>query len=123
SKIDNMSHGIEADAMIKLEGFSLELGGYLMKLKSDDAGFGALVQAGLFVIPKHGEAAARFAIAPTTGDRKELEARGAFNWYFQGHRWKWSTDVGLIQQTGSDPMTMEKDDPDLQLRSMAQLTF
>jgi hypothetical protein len=118
----NLSHGLEADAMIKIEGFSLELGGFLMKLKSADATFGAMVQAGLMVVPKHGEIAARFGIVPTTGDRRQLEVRGAFNWYWEGHRWKWATDLGLIQQTGTDAMGV-KDDPDLQLRSMAQLTF
>jgi len=123
SKVDNMSHGLEVDAMIKIEGKSVELGAYLMKLKSADAQLGALVQAGMFVLPGRAEVAARFALAPTTGDRKEIEARGAFNWYWEGHRWKWASDLGLVVQTGSDPVTMAKDDPDLQLRSMAQLTF
>jgi hypothetical protein len=123
SKVDNMSHGLEADAMIKIEGFSVELGAYMMKLKSADAKLGALVQAGMFVLPRRAEVAARFAIASTTGDRNEIEARGAFNWYWEGHRWKWASDLGMTVQTGTDPVTMEKDDPDLQLRSMAQMTF
>lgn len=123
SKADNMSHGLEVDAMIKIDGFSLELGGYMMKLKSADAAYGALAQAGMFVIPRHAEVAARFAIAPATGDRKQIEVRGAFTWYWEGHQWKLSTDVGRIAQTGSDPVTMAKDDPDYQLRTMAQLVF
>ena len=118
-----MSHGLEADAMIRIEGLSVEVGAYLMKLKSADAGLGTLIQAGMFVLPRRGEVAARFAIAPTTGDRKEIEARGAFNWYWEGHRWKWATDLGMTVQTGTDPMTMASDKPDLQLRSMAQLSF
>ncbi len=119
----NMSHGLQADAMLKLSGFSLELGGYMMKLKSADATFGGMAQAGYFVLPKQAEVAARFATAPTTGDRKQLEVRGAFNWYWEGHRWKWATDIGMVKQTGSDPTTMAKGEPDYQLRSMAQLTF
>lgn len=123
SKADNLSHGFEVDAMVKAWGFSLELGGYLQKIKADDAGYGALVQAGMFVIPKHGEIAARFAIAPTTGDRDEIEARGAFNWYWQGHSWKWATDLGLLQETGNDPVTLESGDPEYQLRTTVQLVF
>jgi hypothetical protein len=123
STTENMSHGLEADAMVKVEGLSVEFGGYMMKLKSAGATYGALAQAGMFVIPKHAELAARFAIAPTTGDREQIEARGAFSWYWEGHRWKWATDIGLVKQTGSDPVTMATDDPDYQLRTMAQLTF
>ena len=123
SEAQNMSHGLEADAMVKIEGFSLELGGFAMKAKSADATFGAMAQAGMFVVPKHGEIAARFGIVPTTGDRRQIEVRGAFNWYWEGHRWKWATDFGFVQQTGRDPVTMATDDPVLLLRSMAQLTF
>jgi len=123
SKLDNMSHGLEADALIKISGFSLELEGFLMKLKSADATFGALAQAGMFVRPKQVELAAQVAVSPTTGDRKELELRGAVNWYWADHRWKLQTDVARLQQTGRDPTTMAKDDPDYQVRSMVQLTF
>jgi phosphate-selective porin OprO and OprP len=123
STSDNMSHGLTADAMIKISGFSLELGAYMMKLKSADAGYGALAQAGYFVVPKKAEVAARFSIVPTTGDRDQLEIRAAFNWFWEGHRYKWISDIGMVQQTGEDPVSMEKDDPDLLLRSMLQLTF
>jgi hypothetical protein len=119
----NLSHGIEADAMLKVSGFAVELGAYAMKLKSADLRLGALLQAGYFVMPKRAQIAARFAIAPTTGTRNQIEVRGAFNWYWQGHAWKISTDAGVLQQTGEDPTTMDTDEPDLQLRSMAQLTF
>lgn len=124
STTDNLSHGLEADAMLKIEGFSLELGGYAMKAKSAGVTYGAMAQAGLFVAPQHAEIAARLAVAPLTqtSDRDQIEVRGAFNWYWEGHRWKWATDVGLIKQTGRDA-AMVTDDPDLQLRSMAQLTF
>jgi hypothetical protein len=123
SKLDNMSHGLEADALIKISGFSLELEGFLMKLKSADATFGALAQAGMFVLPKQVELAAQVAVSPTTGDRKELELRGAVNWYWADHRWKLQTDIARLQQTGQDPTTMAKDDPDYQVRTMVQLTF
>jgi hypothetical protein len=123
SRADNLSHGVEVDALVKVEGFDLELGAYLMKLKSADARFAAFVQAGYFLAPKRAQLAGRFAFVPTTGDRKQLEVRAAFNWYWHGHSWKLATDVGLLQQTGEDATTMAGDDPDLQLRTMAQLTF
>ena len=37
------------------------------------------------------------------------------------HRWKWATDIGLIVQTGHDPLPIAKDRADYQLRTMAQL--
>jgi len=123
SATDNLSHGLEADALIKVEGFDLELGAYMMKLKSASSTWGALAQAGYFVTPKHAQVAARFAIVPAANDRRQLEVRGAFNWYWEGHRWKWMTDVGMVKLTGHDPTTMAADDPDLQLRSTAQLLF
>jgi len=117
------SHGVEADAMIKVAGLGVELGAYLMKIKTGDAQLGALAQVGYFVTPKEAQVAARFAIAPAAGTRKQLEARGAFNWYWEGHAYKWSTDVGVVQLTGEDPITMATDKPDLQVRTMLQLTF
>lgn len=119
---DNLSHGLQADAMLKAHGLALQVGLYLMKLKSADAEYGVLVQPGYFVIPKHGEIAARFAYAPV-GARKQIEARAAFNWYWQGHAWKWATDAGFVKLTKEDPMTMATDSPDLQVRSMLQLTL
>lgn len=123
SKLDNMSHGLEADALVKIAGFSLELEGFMMKLKSADATYGALAQAGMFVLPKQVEVAAQVAVSPTTADRKLVETRGAVNWYWAGHPWKLSTDFARLEQTGRDPMTMAKADPDYQVRSMVQLTF
>jgi hypothetical protein len=123
STTENLSHGLQIDGMLKVSGFSLEFGSYMMKLKSADVTFGAMVQAGYMLLPTNAEVAARFAVAPTTGDREQVEIRGAFNWYWEGHRWKWATDVGLLKQSGRDPATTRKDAPDYQLRSMAQLTF
>lgn len=118
----NLSHGVEADAMFKVDGFGVELGAYLMKLKSGDSQFAVLAQPGYFVVPKHAQVAARFALAPI-GTRKQIEGRAAFNWYWEGHAWKWATDAGFVQLTGTDPMTMATDKPDLQFRTMLQLTF
>jgi hypothetical protein len=123
STADNLSHGLEADALVKTSGFDLQLGAYLMKIKSGDARLAAFVQAGYFVTPKRAQVAGRFAIVQAADDREQLEARAAFNWYFQGHAWKLANDVGVLQTTGEDPTTMTTDDPDLQVRSMAQLTF
>ncbi len=51
-------------------------------------------------------------------------ARGAFNSYWQGHRWKWATDFCMTVLTEHDPVTLVvKDKPAFQVRSMAQLTF
>ncbi len=119
---DNVSHGLGADAMIKVTGFSLQLGAFVMKLKSADAKLGYLVQPGYFVVPKRAQVAARFAYAPV-GSREQIEARVAFSWLWEGHAWKWSTDVGFLKLTGTDPTTMASDKPDAQLRTMLQLTF
>ena len=119
----NLSHGAQVDAMLKVDGFGLLVGAYLMKVKSGDAQLAAMLQGGYFLRPKRAQIGARFAFVPTAGSRKQLEARFAFNWYWQGHSWKWATDVGMLLQTGEDPATMAKDDPDFQGRSMVQLTF
>lgn len=118
----NMSHGLEADAMIKVAGLDVLVGAYLMKIKSADWEFAPLVQAGYFLLPKKAQVAGRFSYVPV-GDRKQLEIRGAFNWYWVGHAFKWATDAGVVMLTGEDPVTMETDKPDVQLRSMAQFTF
>jgi len=119
---DNLSHGLQVDAMVKVQGFGLELGGYMMKQTSASAEYGILVQPGYFVVPKHVQLAGRFAYAPV-GARKQVEARAAFNWYWEGHAWKWATDFGMLKLTGEDPRTMASDKPDFQLRSMLQLTL
>jgi hypothetical protein len=121
---DNVSHGLEADAMIKVEGLGIELGAYMMKLKTADAGFGAFGQVGYMVMPKRVLLSGRFAIAPATGDpdRDQIEARVAVNLFWQGHTWKWATDAGVLKTTGEDA-SMETDKPDFVLRSMLQLTL
>lgn len=132
SVADNLSHGIEVDAMIKVEGTCVELGAYLMRLpaskatnKSSEAGLGAFGQIGYMVVPKRVEIAGRFAIAPDarTEDRNQLEGRVAVNLFWQGHAWKWATDAGVLKTTGDDPTTMQSDKPDIVVRSMLQLTL
>jgi hypothetical protein len=117
------SHGVQLDALLKIEGFDLETSLYLMKLGAADARLGAFLQAGYFVAPERAQVAGRFAIVQAADDRSLLEARAAFNWFWQGHSWKLANDIGVLQLTGEDPTTMTSDDPDLQVRSMAQLTF
>ena len=84
--------------MIKVSGLGVLLGGYMMKLKSADAQFGVLAQAGYFVVPKKSQVALRFAYAPPAANatREQLEIRAAFTQYFEGHRWKWANDVGVL---------------------------
>jgi hypothetical protein len=120
-----LSHGAEVDALLKVHGFDLQLGVYLMKLAAADAQLGAFGQAGQFVLPERAQVAARLAVAPSTvpgSDRQQLEARAAFNWFWEGHRWKLATDVGVLRLTGRDG-SGARDAADLQIRSMAQLTF
>ena len=107
------SHGLEADALLKVHGFDLQVGAYLMKLAGADAEIAGFVQAGQFLLPRRAQVAARYAFVPVDGDRTVHEARGAFNWYREGHRWKWATDLGVLRAEGTE----------LQVRSMAQLTF
>lgn len=132
SVADNLSHGLQVDAMIKVEGASVQLGAYLMRLpasrasnKSSEAGFGAFGQVGYMVVPKRLQLAGRFAFAPDprVEDRDQIEARVAVNLFWQGHAWKWATDAGVLQTTGEDPTTMTTDKPDFVLRSMLQLTL
>ena len=132
SVADNLSHGVDLDAMFKFYGAFIELGGYLMQQPASRASnnsaevqLAAFGQVGYFFIPKHFELAGRFAIAPdpVTEERDQLEARLAINWYWHGHAWKWASDVGVLVTTGEDPTTMEDDEPVFVLRSMLQLTL
>ena len=117
----NMSHGLEFDTMIKAMGYALEAGVVLMKVKQNPAEWGFYLQPSMFLVPKHVEVAARFAmitVTQATFDRNEIEARAALNYYWHGHTWKIASDAGFIKFTGDQPVT---DDPDLQFRVMMQL--
>jgi hypothetical protein len=114
----NMSHGVQLDGILKIQGFDALIGLYLMKLKSADAQMGFLVQAGYFVMPKKLLIAGRFAAHETDDpDTNQLEGRLAFNWHFAGHAYKLANDVGFLKLTG------EANKPEIQVRLMAQLTF
>jgi hypothetical protein len=120
STADNLSHGAQADVMLKVEGLSVLGGVYLMKLKSNDAQLGGMLQAGYFLSPKKIQVAGRFAMHQTANDDlNEIEARAAFNWYFQGHAWKLATDIGFLDEIGD----AAANDPEIQGRIMAQLTL
>jgi hypothetical protein len=130
---DNMPHAVGADLLLKVQGFDLMVGAFFTKrVKADTgtkaSGFGAHVQAGYFLVPKKWQVAARFAMVPNAKYDKDdeakdeltdIEARGAVNYYFKGHQWKWSTDFGVVQTTGAD----SKDDANIEVRSLMQLTF
>jgi phosphate-selective porin OprO/OprP len=120
SVIDNMPEGLGFDAALKVEGLDVSLGAFLMAFVDKQTGFGFHAQAGYFVMPKKAQIAVRFAQIPDSADadKNDIEARGAFNWYFHGHQWKWATDFGMTK-AGAGAVT----DAQLQLRTMAQLTF
>jgi hypothetical protein len=120
SLADNLSHGLELDWNVKVNGISVAGGVAMMKIKDADAQFGVLLQPGLMVVPKKVQVAARFAMT-TDGDRKNIEALGAFNYYARGHQMKLSTDFGMLKKTGEDPTTMATDKPDIRIRVMGQL--
>jgi hypothetical protein len=120
SLADNLSHGLEADWNIKVNGFSFSGGVVMMKLKANDPEYGVVVQPGYMVVPKHVELAGRFALT-TEGDRNRIEALGAVNYYMHGHRLKIASDFGILQLTGENPVTMATDNPDIRVRIMGQL--
>ncbi|HEY5920225.1 MAG TPA: hypothetical protein VIV11_01085 [Kofleriaceae bacterium] len=122
---DNMSHGLEVDALIKAMGYSAHAGVVMMKLKSANTQFGLFVQPGMMLVPKKMEVAARFALTTLTQagamgsvDRNQIEARAAFNYYWHGHTWKVASDIGFLKLTGDMP---SEDKGDLQIRVMMQL--
>lgn len=120
SVADNLSHGLEVDWNVKANGLSLSGMLVMMKLKAADAEYGFVLQPGMFLVPKHVQVAARFGLV-TAGDRKQVEALGAFNYYWHGHKMKIATDFGILKLTGEDPVTMTTDKPDIRIRLMGQL--
>jgi hypothetical protein len=108
-------HSAVVDALVKVNGLSALVAGYLVKVGEDDPHFGALVQPGYFLVPKTYEVSARFAFRPTDADPDETiqEILGAFTWYWEGHNLKWGTDFGVIRTSGVDTT-------DLQIRSQLQ---
>jgi hypothetical protein len=120
SLADNLSHGLEVDWNVKVNGISFSGGAVMMKIKSNDPQYGFVIQPGLMVVPKHMEVAGRFAMT-TEGDRNNIEALGAFNYFVHGHQLKLASDFGILKKTGEDPITMTSDKPDIRIRVMGQL--
>lgn len=129
SWLENTSHGLEVDTMIKAYGFTLQAGVAMMILSGSDPELGLFVQPSMFVVPEKVEIGGRFAVNTltqpgstpgTTVERHELEARAAFNYYWQGHAWKVASDLGFTTLTGGEP---SDDGPDLQLRIMMQMSI
>jgi hypothetical protein len=112
---DTLVHTVGVDGVVKVSGFDLQLGAFLVKQPDVDPDFTGHLQAGYFVTPKKAQITGRFAFAPA-GDETQIEARGGFNWYWSGHEWKWTTDVGMVQVTGGG-------DPTLQLRTQLQFSI
>lgn len=124
---ENTSHGLELDTMIKAYGYVVQAGVVMMILKDADPEYGLFVQPSMMVVPDKVELGARFAVvtltrpgamAGTTVDREELEARAALSYFFHGHEWKIASDAGFLLLTGDEPTS---DDPDLQMRVMLQM--
>ncbi len=125
SLVDNMQQGVGLDAALKVEGFDAALGVFLMGFRDKQTGLGAHIQAGYFVMPKKLQVAARYAFVPndTDPDKQDIEVRGALNYYFHGHQWKWANDFGITKfADGAAPMN-KSDKAQISIRSMAQLTF
>jgi phosphate-selective porin OprO and OprP len=123
---DNTSHGLEVDANIKVDGFSVTGGAVMMKIKDAHPEYGFYLQPALFVVPKHVEIGGRFALVTLTLpgampiERSQVEARAAVNYYMQGHTFKLASDGGFVMLTGDEPA---RDKPDMQVRVMLQLSL
>ncbi len=123
SKAGNFSHAAQVDAILKNEGLDVTAGAYLQSLPGLDVQFGGLLQGGYFLTPKKTQVSARFAMHQTNADdRNQLEIRAAFSYFLAGHAAKLISEVGYLQLTGENDMGVS-DDPDIQFRTMAQLTF
>ncbi len=113
-----LEHGIELDGLLKVAGFDAQAGLFFLKVGDADLDLGFLVQAGYFVVPKVAQFAARFSLIPDAAvtDESLMETRLAFDWYFQGHNFKWMTDAGFLSSTAAETN-------DIQVRSQLQLVF
>ena len=122
---DNLSHGVEVDALVKVAGFQTHLGAVMMKLKTDGPYYGVFAQPG-YMLGKKDEIALRFAyITGGLGseiDRDQIEARLGYSHFFHGHTIKLASDAGIQQSLGTDSMG-DTDQPDFMLRVMMQLSI
>jgi hypothetical protein len=125
---DAQQLALSADFILKVEGLDVQATWVMFQPAGEDvdAEHGFHGQVGYMMIPKHGQVAARFSMTPNGDSDRMFEDRmeilGAFNWYFEGHAWKWATDFGMVQDSGQ-PDGVADDEPTLRLRTMAQLTF
>lgn len=113
-----LTHGATADFLLKIAGFDLEGGVFLLKDGDADAEVAFLGQAGYFVLPKAVQVAGRFSLTPILGSDDETiqEILGAVNFYFKGHNFKLATDGGVITNSADDTT-------DLQIRTMLQFVL
>lgn len=116
---------MEADAVIKIEGFSVS-GAVYRTTQQDGEGFGdrtlgdggGHVQAG-YVIAKVFQPVLRYGIVDPRHDQSnniEEEYAAGFNVYFDKHDLKWQNDLTALNHNSSDTT-------DWQFRTQAQLTF
>lgn len=120
SVFNNMSKAMEVDWNVKAYGLSFSGGAVIMFLKDADPEYGFVLQPGFMILPKHAEIAARFAFT-TQLEQNNIEALGAFNYFFNGHRLKIASDFGIVETTGVNPVTLLSDSPDIRVRIMSQL--
>lgn len=118
-----IKHGVQVDAMLKVRGFDLQGGVYLMKSGTEKAELAGFAQFGTVVADERGLIAVRGAVIPTDDGRHLVEGRAAASALWHGHTWKWVNDAGVLYTTGRDAETHLRTAPELQVRSMAQLVF
>ena len=71
----DLSHGVQLDALVKVSGFDLQAGAYLMKLQTADARLGGFLQSGYFLSPR--ARPARRPVRDRPGHRRARPDRGA----------------------------------------------
>lgn len=115
-----LEHGATADFLLKISGFDLEGGVYLLKQGSADAEVSFMGQAGYFLLPERLQISGRYSLTPnlaiTDSDEDTQEILGAFNVFFKGHNFKWATDGGVI-------ISSVDETTDLQIRTMLQFVL
>jgi hypothetical protein len=108
----------ELDAIVKVQGFDLTVGGFLVKNGEADAQLGGYGQAGYVAVPKRLAIVGRFGATPieATDKKYKLEMLGGLNLLAEGHAYKLLVDGGAIRNT-------EAKTTDLVARIQAQLVF
>jgi hypothetical protein len=115
--VEAIEHAVGLDAMIKVSGFDLTGGAFLIKEGEAEADLGGYGQAGLVVVPERVALSARFGVAPIEGTtRNRLEFLGGVNLLAHGHGMKLVLDGGVIHDTATKA-------DDAVARAQAQLVF